>query len=120
MHHAVAGVEQARQHGAYPMIFAHSVEGRSVDEWETLEAHSRRVAKAAARRAEPFGMMPAAEALGLLHDPGAKPAFQKRLGGSQAAVPHSGEGALALSRTGTFGRTLASTIAGPPRTAAKP
>lgn len=80
------------------MIFAHSVDGdKSHKTWETLEAHSVRVAKAAEARAAPFAGGDLARALGLLHDLGkTKPDFQRRLCGDPVEVLHSGEGAKAL------------------------
>ena len=80
------------------MNFAHSVDGdKSRKKWETLEAHSDRVAKAAEARAASFGGGELARALGLLHDLGkVKPDFQRRLCGDPVEVLHSGEGAKAL------------------------
>lgn len=98
---------------ACPMIYGHSVENRSEGDWETLEAHASRVAKAARARADPFGGGHAAEVLGLFHDLGkAKPAFQRKLQGERNDVGHSGEGAKALNAMGNFGSVLAGVIAG--------
>ena len=94
-------------------VFAHSVENRPETEWETLEAHARRVAAAARRRADPFGAGDLAAALGLLHDHGkAKPAFQDKLRGTSADVPHSGEGARTFMGLVPMGRALAAAVAG--------
>ncbi len=94
--------------------FAHSLLGRGDSEWETLKAHSQRVAAAARRRGEPAGLGPIAHLVGLVHDLGkAKPAFQARLRGGAAEVAHSGEGARLLhERGGTLGRMLAGAVAG--------
>lgn len=93
------------------MIYAHSREGRPDSEWETLEAHAIRVAKAARQRAEAFGAGDLAATLGLLHDLGkTKPGFQRKLRGEVSDTPHSGEGAKVL--WSGPGRPLAAAIAG--------
>lgn len=96
------------------MAFAHSVDGdKSRKAWETLEAHSLRVAKAAESRAAPFGGGELAHALGLLHDLGkAKPDFQRRLCGDRVEVLHSGEGAKALVAWDARAAFLAGAITG--------
>ncbi|MBP1806253.1 CRISPR-associated endonuclease Cas3'' [Rubellimicrobium aerolatum] len=95
-------------------IHAHSLTGRPEAEWETLEAHSLRVAGAARARAEVAGLGDLAHLLGLVHDLGkAKPAFQARLRGSAAEVSHSGEGARLLREAGGgMGAMLAGAVAG--------
>lgn len=50
--------------------FAHSLPGRSSDEWETLAEHLEAVAASAALHAQAFGLAGAGRALGLLHDIG--------------------------------------------------
>ncbi|WP_281827595.1 CRISPR-associated endonuclease Cas3'' [Jannaschia rubra] len=93
------------------MIYAHSLDGRPREEWETLEAHARRVAAAARLRSAPFGAGDLAETLGLLHDLGkAKPGFQRKLDGEVNDTSHSGEGARAL--WSGAGCPLAAAIAG--------
>ena len=96
------------------MDYAHSVDGdKSRKTWETLEAHSVRVAKVAEARAAPFGGGDLARALGLLHDLGkAKPDFQRRLCGDPVKVLHSGEGAKALVAWDTNAKFLAGAITG--------
>ena len=96
------------------MIFAHSVDGdKSRKTWETLEAHSARVAKGAEARAAPFGGGDLARTLGLLHDLGkAKSDFQRRLCGVPVEVLHSGEGAKALVAWDERAKFLAGAITG--------
>lgn len=52
------------------MVYAHSLEGRPVEEWEILSHHLGRVAVKAAEFAEVFGWGGAAHVAGLLHDIG--------------------------------------------------
>ena len=93
--------------------YAHSIEGRPEGEWETLEAHSRRVAENAASRAAVFGCADPAYTLGLLHDLGkAKPEFQRRIRGDAISVGHAAEGARVLARTKGFASVLAGAVAG--------
>jgi len=100
--------------GRETMNFAHSVPGdKSRETWETLEAHSVRVAEAAEARAASFGSGELARALGLLHDLGkAKPEFQRRLCGDAVEVLHSGEGAKALVAWNARAAFLAGAISG--------
>ena len=95
-------------------VYAHSVDGRPVSEWETLQDHANAVAKRAAQFAEAFGGAEAAEMLGWVHDLGkVKPRFQAKLRGDLNGEPHSGEGArLLLTRCGGFGPLLAACVAG--------
>ncbi|MCO8145193.1 CRISPR-associated endonuclease Cas3'' [Rhodovulum tesquicola] len=95
-------------------IYAHSVPGRPVSEWENLRDHSEAVAWRAALFAEPFGGREAASALGWAHDLGKmKPRFQAKLLGEWNTEPHSAEGArLLLSRHGKLGPLLAACVAG--------
>ncbi|MGO4917108.1 CRISPR-associated helicase Cas3' [Pseudogemmobacter sp. W21_MBD1_M6] len=96
---------------AHATIYAHSVEGRPVLEWETLEEHAHAVAARAALFATPFGGTQAANLLGLVHDLGKmKPRFQAKLMGVQNGEPHSAEGAQLLQRR--FGPLLAACVAG--------
>ena len=95
------------------MLYAHSRVGHPSSDWETLEAHSLRVARAAHARADPFGAGEYARLLGLLHDLGkAKPAFQRKLNGEHNDASHSGEGARILAKLDRFSATLAGAIAG--------
>ena len=95
------------------MAYAHSVEGKPRQTWETLQEHARRVAKAARERAECFGAGAAAETLGLLHDLGKlKPGFQRKLDGERNDTTHSGEGARILFGQGGFHAALAGIVAG--------
>lgn len=92
-------------------IYAHSVEGRPHDEWETLEQHAQAVANRAALFAAPFGGSQIAGLLGLVHDLGKmKPRFQDKLRGVKNGEPHSAEGARLL-QTG-FNPLLAACVAG--------
>ena len=50
--------------------FAHSVPGRSTDDWETLARHLAAVAERAAEYAAAFGWAEAARSCGQLHDIG--------------------------------------------------
>jgi len=94
-------------------IYAHSIEGKPEQEWETLEAHSLRVADAARQRGDRFGAGDLAKALGLLHDLGkAKPDFQAKLRGARNNTAHSGEGARVLYERDDFSRVLAVIVAG--------
>lgn len=94
-------------------IYAHSLDGHPSTDWETLEAHSRRVMQAARARAELFGAGDLAAALGLLHDLGKKKqGFQKKLAGIATDTSHSGEGAKVLADMGGFAATLSGAIAG--------
>lgn len=96
------------------MIYAHSLPGRPVSEWEPLEAHARNVALGAAGRAKPFGATDWASLLGYLHDLGkVKPGFQAKLSGADNDTPHSAEGArLLVDCFGAMGELLAPAILG--------
>ncbi len=78
------------------MYFAHSVEGRSTEDWQPLSGHLTQVADLAAEFAAPLGLEKAARIAGLLHDLGKyTAAFQKRLSGGER-VDHSTAGAWVL------------------------
>lgn len=95
------------------MIFAHSTLRTDCSNWETLEQHSTRVARATAARAEPFGGTDIAALLGHLHDLGkVKPGFQEKLRGAVNDTPHSAEGARLLASLGGMGKLLAPAILG--------
>ncbi|MEM7724014.1 MAG: CRISPR-associated endonuclease Cas3'' [Pseudomonadota bacterium] len=95
------------------MVYAHSIQGRSQSDWETLEAHSLRVAQAAQKRADAFSCGDHAHLLGLLHDIGkAKPSFQRKLEGERNDVSHSAEGARKLAEAGGFLKALSGIVAG--------
>jgi CRISPR-associated endonuclease/helicase Cas3 len=92
-------------------IYAHSVAGRPISEWETLADHAQAVADRAAKFAAPFGGSEFARLLGWVHDIGKmKPRFQDKLHGVQNDEPHAAEGARLL-RT-RFHPLLAACVAG--------
>lgn len=95
------------------MSYAHSIPGQARSKWETLEAHSFRVAAAAQKRAEVFGCGDYANLLGLIHDIGkTKPLFQRKLEGERNDVGHSAEGARKLYDAGGFVQALSGIVAG--------
>lgn len=96
------------------MIYAHSLQGRDLSEWETLEAHAHNVAAGSSNRSQRFGASDWAALLGYLHDLGkVKPGFQAKLLGANNDTPHSAEGARFLAdRFGAVGSLLAPTILG--------
>lgn len=91
------------------ICYAHSIKGRSEEEWQTLEDHSRNVANLAAKFAAPFGSSEAARLLGLVHDLGkATKEFQEYLVESnEVACDEDDEGDASGHRHGpdhsTFG-----------------
>lgn len=95
-------------------IYAHSRDGFTKKDWQTLSAHCKGVAELAAS----FGRAFHAEALcyetGLLHDIGkANADFQRRLEGSPVKVDHSIVGAaIAKEHYGFEGALMAPAIAG--------
>lgn len=75
------------------MHYAHSIDGRLPDEWQTLGEHLREVARLASARGEKFGARNAAHLAGILHDLGKySAAFQARLSGGKI-VDHATAGA---------------------------
>jgi CRISPR-associated endonuclease/helicase Cas3 len=97
--------------------FAHSLEGRPEDEWQTLEAHLCNTAELAGKFAHAFGAAEWGWLAGLWHDLGkCSEAFQKRLRGGPR-VDHSTAGAkFAALRPNVaeaqLGKLLAYIIAG--------
>lgn len=96
------------------MIYAHTVQGRPVSEWETLEDHARAVAIRASAFALPFEGSQAAGLLGWTHDLGKmKSRFQEKLMGAHNGESHSTEGAkFLIDRHGGLGSLLAACVAG--------
>jgi len=100
--------------------YAHSVAGKPVSEWQTLEDHLTAVAVKAQEFAGEFGAEEWGEAAGGHHDAGkGTPPWQEYLFVSAAGkkglakVTHSIQGAkLAVERHPAFGRILAYVIAG--------
>jgi CRISPR-associated endonuclease/helicase Cas3 len=103
-------------------IFAHSLLGRPIAEWETLRDHLHAVASTASQFAAAFGWGEAAKSMGQLHDIGkASTEFQAYIQPGIAADDeaarrggdHSTAGArVAVQRYGEFGKLLAYGIAG--------
>lgn len=93
--------------------YAHSVEEKSKEYWQTLEDHLRSVGCLAAKFASAFNAQDHAEIAGLLHDLGKyTQEFQERLEGG-VRVDHSTWGAKkALELYPQIGQLLAYTIAG--------
>jgi CRISPR-associated endonuclease/helicase Cas3 len=103
------------------MMFAHSLIGQPLAEWETLPAHLSAVATRAAGFAAAFGCAGLARAAGQLHDIGkASVAFQTYIAAPQDAAggrkgpDHSTAGARQAMAAfpGSLGRMLAAIIAG--------
>lgn len=77
--------------------YAHSVDGRPKQEWQSLPAHLLSVAELAGDMGRPLGLHRPAYLAGLLHDLGKfTPEFQKRLTGADIRVDHSTAGAAVL------------------------
>ncbi|MEO1307519.1 MAG: CRISPR-associated endonuclease Cas3'', partial [Pseudomonadota bacterium] len=104
-------------------LFAHT--SNVVSDKETLDEHSRAVARHARALAGKFGAGDLASAAGMLHDLGkAKQEFQAYLRGERGSYPHSADGALYAVRAidgakspnasekREIGRVLAFAIAG--------
>ncbi len=80
------------------VFYAHSLKGKSKEQWQTLFEHLQRTANKAGEFAAYFGSQEWASFLGLLHDLGKYSlAFQKRLEGGKR-VDHSLAGALEAMR----------------------
>lgn len=97
--------------------YAHSVENRSEDDWQSMTDHSRQVAALAGAHAAKFGAAELGEAAGLLHDLGKySDDFQRKLRGAAVRVDHSTAGARAAIETFAgfkpLGHLLAYVIAG--------
>jgi CRISPR-associated endonuclease/helicase Cas3 len=99
-------------------LYAHSLPGRPMAEWQPLQAHLEAVAELARGHAEAFGAGEWGYLAGLWHDLGkALPAFQRRIREpeSRQRVEHSLAGALAAQRRSDAGPqwlSLALVIAG--------
>lgn len=108
--------------GEYLVMFAHSLVGRPVSEWEVLSHHLKAVGGCAADFAGVFGCAEAARAAGQLHDIGkCSAAFQAYIAaprgeatGGRRGPDHSTAGARAVIATypHPVGRMLAFGIAG--------
>ncbi|RVU13982.1 CRISPR-associated endonuclease Cas3'' [Methylobacterium oryzihabitans] len=96
-------------------IYAHSVPGQPVTQWEPLADHLSRVGEIAARFADVFGWGELARLAGTLHDVGkASKAFQAYLHAQAPSCDHSTAGArVAVAEYPLpLGRMLATIIAG--------
>ena len=96
-------------------IYAHSLDDKPEDEWETLIDHATAVGDKAAELSKPFGGELYGKAAGNLHDIGkVGPDYQHRIRGADIRVDHSTAGAvIAMERYGkTIGKILAFAIAG--------
>lgn len=88
----------AGEGGNVTIYFAHSVEGRGEEHWQTLAGHLAGTAALARTFGEPLGIGTVAAAAGLLHDLGKyTPAFRNRLDGGPS-VDHSTAGAVEALR----------------------
>jgi len=77
-------------------LYAHSLSGKPITEWELLDDHLECVAERAATFTAKFGAENWGRVAGRLHDIGkAKPDFQARLRGDPIQAPHAAEGARA-------------------------
>ncbi len=94
--------------------FAHSVEGKTTEHWQSLDAHLQSVAEHAATFAAVFGAKDWARLAGLFHDYGkCTEKFQQRLENDAIKAEHSIQGAKALKDTyGEVGDLLAYLVAG--------
>ena len=76
-------------------VFAHSMPGAPLSEWEPLSEHLQQVGLQAGRRAGYFSDQILAQAAGVLHDIGkTSPEFQHYIAGDGSSVDHSTAGAL--------------------------
>lgn len=81
------------------MFFAHSIEGRDCQEWQSLAEHLSAVADLATARGAKFGASKAAALAGLLHDLGKyTEGFAARLRNDTGRVDHSTAGAQEVVR----------------------
>lgn len=97
--------------------FAHTLEGRSPEDWEPLEDHLHKVAKIAGEFAAAFGAKEWGRLAGLWHDLGKYlPEFQAKLHGKKLQVEHAAAGAALtadlLRKHGPGAMALAAVIAG--------
>lgn len=80
------------------MIYAHSIEGKPEDEWQTLAEHHAEAARRAADFAEPWAPQTAG-LLGEIHDTGKNSdSFQARLHGKHGKVDHTSAAWLYLKQ----------------------
>lgn len=95
-------------------FYAHSLEEKPPEEWQSLEVHLKNVAELSAEFAEAFGFRDWGYLAGLWHDLGKYQAeFQDRLRGAQISVEHSGSGAaLAYEEGKSYGLPLSFVIGG--------
>ncbi|TNC14386.1 CRISPR-associated endonuclease Cas3'' [Methylobacterium terricola] len=96
-------------------VYAHSVPGHAITQWEPLADHLAQVGDAAARFADAFGWGELARLAGTLHDVGkASETFQSYLHGLASSCDHSTAGArVAVAEyPGAVGRMLAVIVAG--------
>ena len=77
-----------------PVYYAHTLEGKSEEKWQTIKEHSEKVATLVKQFSAAWCTNEYAEDLGLLHDVGKYQAdFQRRLHGEKMSVEHSIAGA---------------------------
>lgn len=81
------------------MFFAHSLEGRSRDAWQPLDAHLETVSRLTSLRAEKFGAGRLGAVVGLLHDLGKySQAFQDYIAGKGPSPDHATAGAREVQK----------------------
>ena len=104
----------SRKDGDDMKFYAHSLEGRPIEEWQPLGEHLKNVSEMAAGFASSFGAEDWGRCLGLLHDSGkASKQFLRRLAGESLKVDHATYGArLARDKGGRFGLLMSYIIAG--------
>lgn len=72
------------------VYYAHTLEGKSEENWQTVKEHAENVAELVKQFSAPWCTEEYAENLGLLHDVGKYQAdFQRRLRGEKISVEHS-------------------------------